>query len=227
MNPISKQRDLIRSHRERLPLRDTVYQGLREAILSGHYGKTRRLAEEEVAAELGVSRTPVREAFRKLELEGLVRYEPGRGITVTYLNTSAMLEIYSLMVALEGMAARLAAERITETDCQRLKGLLDDLEAAQNAGDAEAISHRHHAMNDDIFAMSGNSRLQDLLHLYYEYIDRTGSSSWEGRLWQIQEEHRALVGAICRGDGQAAEQIMRTHVEHSRAAYVSRMEEQS
>lgn len=224
MNPLDAQREAIRSQRERQPLRDSVYRGLREAIFSGHYRQGQRLTELEVAADLGVSRTPVREAFRKLELEGLVQNESGKGITVTYLTTEDMLEVYSLMVALEGMVARLAAERVDAESCRLLHELLSALEEAQNNGDAELSAERHTALNQQIFVMSGNRRLQELLALYNNYVTMVQASSWEGRLWQVQEEHRALVGAICRGDGLAAEQIMRTHVEHSRGAYVGRIQ---
>lgn len=224
MNPMEAQREAIRSRREREPLRDSVYRSLKDAIFSGYYRQGQRLTELEVAADLGVSRTPVREAFRKLELEGLVHYESGKGITVTYLTTEDMLEVYSIMVALEGMGARLAAQHVDAESCECLKQLLVELEAAQDSGDAELTRVRHEALNRQIFAMTRNRRLEELLALYNNYVTMVQTGSWEGRLWQIKEEHRALVGAICRGDRLAAEQIMRTHIEHSLEAYVRRGE---
>lgn len=206
--------------RDRQPLRDRVHRYLRDGILSGRYSFGQRLAELEVAAELQLSRTPVREAFRKLELEGLVRYEVGRGVTVTYLGPRDMPELYEIMVALEGMAARLAARRISPEAGEALQASLEAVEGALDRGDVEAAREAHERFNDQIFRSAGNRRLYELLTRFAGYIERTRSVSWPARIEEIRADHRALVEAIRGGDLDRAEQVMREHVDRSRQTYL-------
>lgn len=218
MEALERQRELIR---RREPLRDRVHRYLRDAILSGRYSVGQRLTELEVAGELEISRTPVREAFRKLELEGLVRYEAGRGVTVTYLAPRDMPDIYAIMVALEGMAARLAALHMTEAEGQVLERLVAEVDSALEAGDLNAARAAHDRFNDHIFRAARNLRLHELLARFRDYIAQTQIVSWPSRLAQVRADHRALVEAIRSGDADRAERVMREHVERSRQAYIA------
>lgn len=212
---------------QRRTLREWVYSHLRDTILSGRYGYGRRLTEVEVARDLGVSRTPVREAFRNLELEGLVQYESRRGVRVTYLGADDMVEIYSVMVALEGMAAGLAARNIQAHERRELLELLERMEAAMDAPDPELAAGYHRAFNDLIFRAARNKRLYDLINRYIAYIERIQTLSWPRRSDTIRREHRAIAEAIVAGDAAEAERRMREHVEHSREAYRMAQQEAS
>jgi len=179
--------------------------------------------EAETAAELNISRTPVREAFRKLEQEGLVSYEPGRGVVVTYLGSQDMLEIYAIMVALEGMAARLAAANVTAAEIEVMEKLLSEMENARSRNSYLEFERIHEEFNQAIFRGAQNRHLFELLKRYQDYISRTGSVSWQRKGEELEYDHRALLAAIKDGDGNKAEQIMRTHVEHSRQVYINGM----
>ncbi len=176
--------------------------------------------ESEIALELNISRTPVREALRKLEQEGLVLYEPGKGIVVIYLGAEDMLEIFAIMVAIEGMAARLAAEHISTEEIEQMEQLLAAMETAMDNHDFTSFQKAHREFNRTLFRSTRNRHLFELLKRYQEYIVRTEIVSWRKRYKDLNKEHRALLTAIIARDKEKAEQLMRTHVEHSRQAYL-------
>ncbi|MDN5344439.1 MAG: hypothetical protein PWQ18_550 [Clostridia bacterium] len=217
MNELQHQLDRIRQRR---PLRDTVYQYLKESILAGRYSCGQRLMEAEIATELNISRTPVREAFRKLEQEGLVSYEPGRGIVVLFMGAQDMLEIYAIMVALEGMAARLAAENITAAEIGCLEQLQAAMETALEDNNFSAFQKAHWEFNQTIFRSTRNRHLFELFNRYHDYIVRTEIVSWRRRYKELKKEHQDLLAAIKDRDKEKAEKIMRVHVEDSRQAYL-------
>lgn len=213
------QNQLAHFHQRR-PLREIVYQYLKENILSGRYHQGERLLEVEIAMELNISRTPVREALRKLEQEGLVAYELGRGIIVIYMGAEDMLEIYSIMVALEGMAARLAAENISPPKIEEMEGFLAKMAMALDNNDIAGFQKEHRVFNQTVFQATQNRRLFELLKRYEEYIVRTQSVAWLKNSERLKQEHGALLIAIKERNPDKAELIMRTHVEHSRQAYL-------
>ncbi|MEW8958257.1 GntR family transcriptional regulator [Neomoorella humiferrea] len=210
---------------QRKPLRYTVYEYLKESILEGRYQKGDRLTEAEIAKELAISRTPVREALRKLEQEGLVAYELGKGIVVIYLGAKDMLEIYSIMMALEGIAARLAAENISSNEITALEIKLLEMQKAIANNDFPCYQNAHREFNEILFNCTKNKHLIGLLKRYQDYIVRTESITWYKKRDRLMEEHSAILNAIRHGDKEKAEELMRKHVEHSRKVYLSGIEE--
>ncbi|WP_258358611.1 GntR family transcriptional regulator [Moorella sulfitireducens] len=211
----------VQLENQRRPLRYTVYQYLKESILEGRYQKGDRLTEAEIAKELEISRTPVREALRKLEQEGLVSYELGKGIVVIYLGAKDMLEIYSIMVALEGMAARLAAENISPDEIEALEKILAEMQVAIDDNEVGKYQQAHREFNEILFASSNNKHLLSLLRLYQDYIVRTESITWYKKRDRLMQEHSGILNAIKDGDKEKAETLMRKHVEHSRQVYLA------
>ena len=205
------------------PIRDVVFQYLRERILGGYYKYGDRLIEAALAAELKVSRTPIREALRKLELEGLVAYRSRRGAVVVVPSVEDMEEIYAVRGMLEGLAARLCAQVFGEAERASLRELLEQMNQAYLARDWPRASALHTAFNDFIYKGARNRRLYDIVSRLHEYTERSQmlSIQREGRVQEIVQEHVAIVEAICSGQPDLAEAAARHHVENGRQAFIA------
>ena len=149
---------------EFLPLRDVVFNTLRQAILRGELKPGERLMEIQLANKLGVSRTPIREAIRKLELEGLVLMIPRKGAEVAEITEKNMLDVLEVRRALEELAVKLACERITEEEIQELKDAADAFQKILSEKDITKIAEADEAFHDVIFKSTGNDRLIQLLN---------------------------------------------------------------
>ena len=149
---------------EYLPLRDVVFNTLRQAILKGELAPGERLMEIQLANKLGVSRTPIREAIRKLELEGLVLMIPRKGAEVAEITEKNMLDVLEVRRALEELAVKLACERITEEEIQELKDAADAFQKILSEKDITKIAEADEAFHDVIFKSTGNDRLIQLLN---------------------------------------------------------------
>mgnify|MGYP002733969358 FL=1 len=122
------------------PLRDVVFESLREAILEGKLSPGQRLMEVQLAEQLGVSRTPVREAIRKLELEGLVVMLPRKGAYVADISLKDLVDVLEIRASLEGLSASLAAERMHEDDIKKLEKIVQDFKEHASSGDVEQFA---------------------------------------------------------------------------------------
>lgn len=204
------------------PARKTIFDHLRRQILDEklHYGE--RLIETEIANGLSVSRTPVREAFRKLENEGLVQYSPGKGVTVSRLSKEDMLELYSIRGALEGLAARLAAERITPAELKKLTSLLPEMSESHGNRDYKQMVKLHTKFKEMIFRAARSPRLHEMVTRFHEYTERSQlrALSVPNRFEAIQTEHEKIVAALESGRPRAAEKAVRNHIEQARSAYL-------
>ena len=190
---------------------------LRERIISGEYAPGTRLKERKICEELAMSRTPVREALRRLAADGLVTIEPRRGAVVTAISADEANEIYSLGAVLESFAAKLAATRASGSELAELERLLDAMRPLVDSPDTAARSRymeldsRFHRA---ILAMAGNRRLTAVLQqivripvlvqAFHRYSDDD--------LRQSFEQHRAIAAAIAAGEPEWAETAMRAHV---------------
>jgi DNA-binding GntR family transcriptional regulator len=198
------------------PLREEVYLSLRRALLDGVYPPGAPMVEADLAARLDASRTPVREALHKLELEGFLERVPGAaGLRVAALSPDEVEEIYGVRAVLEGYAARLAVRRVTAADLERLAALLDGADAAVAAGDRErllALTNRFHAT---VTALAGSARLESLLRGLEEQVLRYRRATLEipGQGELAAAEHRAIAEALAAGDAARAERLATAHVE--------------
>lgn len=195
------------------PLRDVVFDSLREAILDGKLKPGQRLMEVQLADQLGVSRTPVREAIRKLELEGIVVMLPRKGAYVANMSLKDIMEVLEIRSSLEGLAAFLAAERINDEDLANLKRIAKELE--QTELNIEDLLKKDVEFHECIFKATNNKRLHQLINSLWEQVYRFRLSylSDYDALQSIVEEHKMIVEAIEKGDSELARKCATEHIE--------------
>lgn len=199
------------------PLREIVFESLREAIISGHLRPGERLMEIQMAEEMGVSRTPVREAIRKLELEGFVVMVPRKGAYVAGVSIKDIADVFEVRAALEGLAAGLAAERITDAELEVLERSLVHVAEASEAGDLEKLVSMDTDFHDSLYKACRNERLVQILSNLREQIQRFRSTSLShpGRMKLAWEEHKQIVEAISERNVEVARELAREHIENA------------
>ncbi len=199
------------------PLRELVFESLREAILNGQLKPGERLMEIQLAEEMGVSRTPVREAIRKLELEGTVVMIPRKGAYVAGLSMKDVADVFEIRGALEGLAAELAAERITDDEMEELERYLVMTAEEIDTGNLDDVVQADTDFHSLLYKASRNSRLPQILNNLREQIQRfrTTSLSYPGRMKFALEEHRKIVEAIGARDGDLARKLAQEHIENA------------
>lgn len=197
------------------PLRELVFEALREAIISGKLKPGQRLMEVQVAEALGVSRTPVREAIRMLELEGFVIMMPRKGAYVSDISIKDIASVFEIRRALEGLAAELAAERASPEHLERLERLLVELADCVEREDVNRFVELDTEFHETVYEASRNERLAPILSLLREQIQRfrTRTLSNPGRMRIAYDEHRALVEALADHDAERARQLASDHIE--------------
>lgn len=213
-------------------LREHVHETLRRAIIGGDIPSGTVLNERQVALELGVSTTPLKEALRRLEGEGLVVTEPRRGVRVTFDAEQAQ-EMALARAALEGMIARTAAARIDDEGVARLRAFVAQMAAATAAGDTERLVLLNESFHDAIHDISRCRYLQRMLvgQRIYVHTARILILSDADERARALAEHTAVCEALARRDADAAEKAMREHVvrsahEHVKTAFDRRRETQ-
>lgn len=199
------------------PLRDIVFETIREAIVEGTLKAGERLMEVQLAEEMGVSRTPVREAIRKLELEGLVIMLPRKGAYVAGISTKEIAEVFEVRAALESLAAGLAAERITEEELEELNQFMVQVTVNAEKGDLQKVVQRDTEFHDLIYQASRNNRLVQIINKLREQIQRFRSTSlsYPGRIKETLEEHKKLMGAINERDIIQSRALAQEHIENA------------
>lgn len=199
---------------EFLPLRDVVFNTLRQAILRGELKPGERLMEIQLANKLGVSRTPIREAIRKLELEGLVLMIPRKGAEVAEITEKNMLDVLEVRRALEELAVKLACERITEEEIQELKDAADAFQKILSEKDITKIAEADEAFHDVIFKSTGNDRLIQLLNSLREQMYRYRLEYLKREEYhpQLLEEHQQIIDRITRKDQNEAAELIDRHI---------------
>lgn len=197
------------------PLRELVFEAIRQAILDGVLEPGERLMEVQLAEELGVSRTPVREAIRKLELAGFVVMIPRRGAYVADISLKEVSEVFEIRGALEALAAELAAERASEEELENLERLLVEIGKSIEERNVEMLVELDTRFHDALFKASRNERLSQILSSLREQIQRfrTQTLSHPARMRVALEEHRGIVEALAARDGELARRLAVEHIE--------------
>lgn len=200
---------------DKASLRERVFQRIRQSILDGKYKQGDALRESAIANELNVSRTPVREAIRQLELEGLVRSIPNKETVVCGITEEDVHDIFMVRGKLEGVAGRLAAERITEEELEKIQEILELTEFYANKGDVSRIETLDHTFHDLIYNATKSKIIKHVLSDFHAYIQQTRKKSiaTPGRVQCLLEEHRAIYEAIKNRDGDKAEELINAHLE--------------
>ena len=196
-----------------------VFQTIREDILNGKYKENEELRENTLGKELGVSRTPVREALRQLELEGLVSIIPNRGAYVTGISHKDIWDIYKIRSLLEGLCARWAAEHIKEAQLEELEEtiFLSEYQMKKESGfnleQVASLDTRFHAI---LYEASDSRILSHVLTDFHNYVQAARKSSIvsEDRARNSIREHRQILRAIRDRDPDMAEQLANEHIMH-------------
>lgn len=189
-----------------------AYSLMVEAIEAGTYKPGDRLVESELAEQLGVSRTPVREALQRLETQGMLRRE-GRSLIVAALDHNQLTELYAVRTELEGLAARLAARHATEEEARVLRRMVTE-DRALLGGDPRMLSRANKRFHKQIHLASHNRFLVQQLDLVHRSMALMATTSFaaEGRDAVALAEHDQIVQAIEARDGEAAYQALRAHI---------------
>lgn len=197
------------------PLRELVFEAIREAIINGQLRPGERLMEIQLAEELGVSRTPVREAIRKLELEGFVVMIPRKGAYVADISMKDVADVFEIRAALEGLAAQLAAERITDEEIEQLERLLVEVARCVEENDVNGLVEADTRFHEVLYTASRNDRLLQILTLLREQIQtfRARTLAHPERMREALEEHRAVVEAVTQRDPELARRAAQDHIE--------------
>jgi len=203
----------------------SAYHRIKEAILGGALRPLERITEGDVAARLGLSRTPVREAFGLLAAEGLIHVVPQRGSFVSQLRIDDLLEIYQIRTPLECMAARAAAETIDDGALAMLDRLVEVEAAGQGTRTNKESLDANREFHRIIIECARNRRLQALVGHLQGQVHRARLlwPSTRRRLDETWKEHAELVAALRAGDPDMAEHVMRTHLERARASTLDQM----
>ncbi len=198
-----------------LPLRDVVFNTLRQAILKGELAPGERLMEIALANRLGVSRTPVREAIRKLELEGLVLMIPRKGAEVACISEKTLRDVLEVRRTLESLAVELACQRITDDQLHQLIQANEDFKESFASNDPIFIAQRDEAFHDVIYAATDNQKLVQMMNGLREQIYRFRLEyiKYESKRLDLVTEHNGIIEALRRRKLSDAKARMRYHIE--------------
>ena len=207
---------------------EVVHDMLRESIIHGEYKPGERLVIDEVAARLGVSQIPVREAVRQLEADGLVTVEPYTGATVTQFNPDLAYEIFALLEALEVICGRRACTCMSDVELDELDAVVRQMDACIT--EPERWSQLNREFHLLICRFAGVQLIERMLENTLDHWDRLRLHYVKDvlvhRIPAAQQEHRAMIDAFGRRDADAVEQLLRVHNQHALAAYVDLMLQQ-
>ena len=205
---------LLEGIRPHQPLRDAVFFSLKKAILQGHLKPGDRLVEQGLAQQMDISRTPIREALRKLELEGFVDCVPRKGVVVVGITAEDAAEIYTICAVLEGLAARLAAEKRTHEDLSQLKRILLDMETFIQANNITGLHAVHTNFHHFIAKISKSPRLYQRIISLREQVENFAETPCfrPESLQDGWKEHEVIVTAIQKTDAEKAECAARNHL---------------
>lgn len=195
-------------------LTDEIADVVRERILKGEYEIGEKIKENQIATELRVSRTPIREAFKILENEGLIDYVPNRGCFAKGFTKQDVEDIYAVREALEALAVNWAVDRITEKEIAELEEQCDLMEFYTKKKDRKKVLEMNSSFHDIIYASARSRFLAQVLRSYKEYIDKTRKSIFyeQSYLESILVEHRAILDAIKKKDKEGAAAAMTKHL---------------
>lgn len=191
-------------------LREKILESIRDSILKGQLKPGEKVAEPELAERFGISRTPIREAFRQLESEGYLTVIPRKGAVVTSLSEQDVEEYYAIKSILEGYAAQVAALRMTEKDIERLEAINDRLQQLADEEDFKAFFKVHNEFHELFIKASGNKRLLETISSLMMKINRLrmASLSLPGRMQISVQEHKKIIAAFRDKDPVLADRLV-------------------
>lgn len=212
---------------EYLPLRDVVFNTLRQAILRGELQPGERLMEIQLAKRLGVSRTPVREAIRKLELEGLVLMVPRKGAEVAEITRQDLEDVLEVRAALEELAVKNACDLITDEQLQELKKAAGEFKRTLEGADLIACAEADMKFHEIIYGATNNRRLIQMLNNLREQMYRYRMECLKDKRTHkiLLEEHDAIRRALKKHDKAKAGNAIRNHIDNQRRSILASLTE--
>ncbi|HPZ77016.1 MAG TPA: GntR family transcriptional regulator [Thermosynergistes sp.] len=205
--------------------REAAFEKIKEAIIKGHFKPGEKLVEQTLAQEMGVSRTPVREAIRRLEAEGFVVSIPRKGVVVSRADKEEIVQLYSIRAELEGLAARWAIENADEDDIRKLDEAISRMEETAASGDLDGVVQSNALFHDAIAQASKSRILCTLLKTLQDNIQRFRFQSLHlpGRPEAALAEHKEIVAAIKEKKAEEADRLLKEHLQNACAAALAHM----
>jgi len=198
-------------------LREQVFSKIEEDIINGRYSEGEKITESMLSNDLGVSRTPIRESLRRLELEGLIETIPNKGIVVTGITREDIEDIYDIRELIEGLAARKAAIKMTEEEIERLKEIIDLQEFYTMRDDIKGLVKMDSEFHKLIFKCSGSKTLNHTLSMFHHNLKKARRDSFSKEMKQpILDEHKMIFEAIINKDSKLAEKLANQHVKNAK-----------
>ena len=208
-----ENKDLKQEVTDKYSLRGRVFNRIREDILNGKYKDKEELKEVAIGEELGVSRTPVREAFRQLELEGLIQIIPNKGAYVTGIKVKDIRDIYMIRSKLEGLCARWACENITEEQLEEMEENIYLAEFHATKGHMDQMAELDNRFHNILYESCNSKMLEHLLKDYHQYVWRIRKQTLKSARGAVSNgEHRLIMEAIKEKNPDKAEQLANMHM---------------
>lgn len=200
-------------------LSGNLFGELRKEILQGNLRTGSKLSEQQICDVYGLSRTPVREAFRQLEQEGLIEAIPNRGAYVMGLSTQDIHDLYDMRKAFEILAVEWAIQRITKVELEQLEESLEFMEFYTIRQEIEKMLTINMKFHEQIYRASHNRMLAQTLSTYQYYLKQTKSNSvyLDGYLEEVLVEHKAIFNAFAKKDSKAGAEAVAAHLNHAKA----------
>ncbi|MDI3481058.1 MAG: hypothetical protein PWQ97_713 [Tepidanaerobacteraceae bacterium] len=204
------------------PIREMIYESIRQAIFYGELKPGDRLVEKELAEKMRVSRTPIREALRKLEAEGLIKHVPRKGVVVKGFSPEDIIEIYSIRQALEALAITYTVKNITETEIKKLKVLIEEMAALTEEDETEGLFNTSQEFNDILLKSCKMPRLISLINTYKEYLKRFRMVTMREKERKISalKDHREILQAVIDRDAERARKLVEEHLQKALESYL-------
>jgi len=208
-----------------LSIREHAYNYLKEMILEGELKAGDRLIERELAGKLGISRTPIREALFRLESQGFVKTVPRKGVVVSNISEHEVIEVFTILASLEVLAVKLAAGRMDNETQLELDQKIEELMKLKDQAE-ENFNLEHIQMNRLINKASKSPKLFEILSGLIDYIHMAANMGYEtpGRRKESLKEHIDIMKALRDKEAEMAEYLMRIHIENSKKAYITYIE---
>jgi DNA-binding GntR family transcriptional regulator len=207
-------------------LREKIVNSIREAIIKGVLEPGEKVPEPELARRFGTSRTPIRESFRQLESEGFLTVIPRKGAIVRSFTKKDIEEFYAIKALLEGYAARIAVEKITEDDIKKMEILNDKLERVSDIQDLKRALEIHNEFHEVFIKACGNDKLYRLIdNLVSQFSIFRFSISQKGRIEGSIEQHKAIIDAFKKRDSELVEKLVRENAMYGRDVLIREMKE--
>lgn len=210
-------------------VRDAAFERLRSGIINGYFKPGERLVESQIAEEMGISRTPIREAIRRLETERLVVNLPRKGVMVAPLDESQVKEIFNIRGALEGLAVKLAIDNLNYKTVKMMENILEEMQRAIEADDHNKVVECNTQFHDCIIEAAKSPKLSEMLQNIHDQIQRFRhtSLSAEGRPQIALTEHINILNYVKEKNANNAEKMMEKHIENAGKSLLEKITESS